>query len=109
MDKQEKIARRSAAEMYPLIKEYESSGLSRLEFCSEHGLKVSTFSYWRSKYLARDAESGSGFVSLVPEGLSSGATSGGITLEYGGVVLRLGKEVSADYVVSLVHKLSERC
>lgn len=105
MDKQEKSARRSATEMYPLIKAYESSGLSRQEFCLEHGLKASTFSYWRSKYLARDEESVSGFVSLVPDGLPSGE----ITLEYGGVTLRMGKEVTADYVASLVHKLSGRC
>jgi hypothetical protein len=105
MDKQEKSARRNAKEMFPLIKDYESRGLTQQAFCAEHGLKVSTFSYWRRKYLARGEESGSGFVSLVPEGLPSGD----ITLEYGGVVLRLGKEVSPDYVVSLVHKLAGRC
>ena len=105
MDKQEKSARRSASEMYPLIKEYEARSLSRQEFCAVHGLKVATFSYWRNKYLAREAESGSGFVSLVPAGFPSGE----ITLEYGGVVLRLVKEVSPDYVVSLVHKLAGGC
>jgi hypothetical protein len=105
MDKQEKRARRSESEMFPLIEAYELSGLTQQAFCAEHGLKVATFSYWRRKYLARAEDSGSGFVSLVPGGLPPGD----ITLEYGGVILRLGKEVSPDYVVSLVHKLAGRC
>lgn len=32
-----------------LFEEYRNSGTRRKEFCSERGLKLSTFDYWRSR------------------------------------------------------------
>src|ERR1700683_597411 len=49
--------RRSRQEVEQLIAEYESSGLSRSEFCRERGLSLSTLSRYR-KRRARQAPAG---------------------------------------------------
>jgi transposase-like protein len=41
--------RRSRQEVEQLIEEYESSGLSRSEFCRERGLSLSTLSRYRKR------------------------------------------------------------
>ena len=41
--------RRSRQEVEQLIAEYESSGLSRSEFCRERGLSLSTLSRYRKR------------------------------------------------------------
>jgi hypothetical protein len=41
--------RRSRTEAAQLISEYETSGLSRVEFCQKRGLSLSTFSRYRSR------------------------------------------------------------
>jgi len=38
------------SEMFSLIAEWESSGLDRSSFCELHDIKVSKFSYWRTRY-----------------------------------------------------------
>lgn len=38
------------SEMFALIGIWESSGLDRATFCEQHGIKVSKFSYWRTRY-----------------------------------------------------------
>ena len=40
--------------MFPLIKLWEDSGLTRAEFCQRHDLQLGTFTYWRKKYLASE-------------------------------------------------------
>jgi transposase-like protein len=41
--------RRSRTEVEQLVAEYEASGLSRIEFCTKHGLSLSTFSRHRKR------------------------------------------------------------
>jgi hypothetical protein len=41
--------RRSRAEVEQLIAKYETSGLSRIEFCAKHELSLSTFSRHRKR------------------------------------------------------------
>lgn len=41
---------RSAEEMFPLIQEWERSGLSQKEFYSHHGIKSHVFRYWLRRY-----------------------------------------------------------
>jgi hypothetical protein len=109
MEKKRKYIRRNPAQMYALMQAYESSGQSIKEFCLCHDLAPSTFSYWRNKYLSKEASGegtiSGGFVSLIPEDVGSGS----IRLLYGEVALDFGSGVSVDYLASLVHKLSGRC
>lgn len=43
--------RNTKEQIYGLILEWESSGLSQEKFFSRHGIPRSTFSYWRKQYL----------------------------------------------------------
>lgn len=104
METQQTSTRRSAKEMYPLIAAYENSDQSQAIFCAHHGLKQSTFSYWRGKYLRAGQEEEPRFVNLVPQ-----ASACGISLQYGGVDVRFGSEVSLEVVAELVRKLGEGC
>ncbi|MEM9718320.1 MAG: hypothetical protein AAGA10_03695 [Bacteroidota bacterium] len=42
---------RSSEEMFPLVESYRSGEMNRTDFCEAHGLSLSTFNYWQSKYL----------------------------------------------------------
>jgi len=42
-------ARRSAEERQRLLKEFESSGQTRREFCEQHGIAVATLDVWRRR------------------------------------------------------------
>ena len=55
------------SKMFELMVEWESSGLTRQEFCEERGIKLSNFSYWRTRYRQSKSASESGsFVSVKP-------------------------------------------
>lgn len=47
----------TSAEMYPLIRQWQSSGQSKSAFCAEHKIKLHSFYYWEQKY--RKATAGS--------------------------------------------------
>ena len=51
--------RRNRQEVEQIVAEYESSGLSRIEFCRERGLGLSTLGRYRSRQ-GRQAPTGSG-------------------------------------------------
>jgi hypothetical protein len=37
-------------QMFSLVEAHRRSGLSRKEFCSKHGIALSTFSWWQHEY-----------------------------------------------------------
>ena len=39
-----------SAEMRRVLEEYESSGLTRREFCQRRGIALTTFDYWRREH-----------------------------------------------------------
>lgn len=39
--------------MFPLMARYENGGLSKADFCREHGLNLAVFWYWYGKYRQR--------------------------------------------------------
>ena len=43
--------------MYSLIRQWESSGLSQIQFFRQNGIPKSTFGYWRKKYLKETSNS----------------------------------------------------
>lgn len=43
--------------MYPLIRQWQSSGQSKSAFCGEHNIKLHTFYYWEQKYRKQTAGS----------------------------------------------------
>lgn len=44
-------------QMYALIRKWKSSGLAQVNFCQEHQISISTFGYWRKKYLREETTS----------------------------------------------------
>lgn len=58
MDEQQAVSgrrRRSRAEVEQLVAEYEASGLSRVEFCRQHGLSLSTLARYHRRGTPKEA------------------------------------------------------
>ena len=53
--------------MFPLMASWESSTQGHKEFCELHSLTLSTFWYWRTKYLNSQRSSDELFTELQPE------------------------------------------
>ena len=58
--------------MLKLVEEYQNSGKTQKEFCHDHGLKPSTFSYWIKKKRGLDNPE-DGFVKIATDTLSQPA------------------------------------
>ena len=97
--------RRSRTEVEQLVAEYETSGLSRIEFCAKHELSLSTFSRHR-KWRARQVPSPSNPLLAVELSAPSRAA---VTVASGAlaVVLRGGRriEVSAGFDAGALERL----
>lgn len=82
-------------EMFGLVVQWQESGMSQVQFCRTHDLKIHRFRYWLCK--KREEESLSGFRLIEPERNRSG-----ITVVYpNGVKI----EVSSDsvFIRELIH------
>jgi len=82
--------RRSRQEVEEVVAEYESSGLSRIEFCRERGLALSTLGRYRRR--ERQAPAGSGAL-LAVEVSGRAAAPLGTTGSALAVVLRGGRRI----------------
>ena len=81
-------ARRSKAEMYPLIEAWQNSRLTGRAFCNQQGIAKSVFYYWHKQYKV-DKEPG-GFVPLNIKRVDKVASDAYIEIQYPtGIVLRL--------------------
>jgi len=70
--------RRTKTEWTEVFGRFQSSGLSRRDFCRREGLALSSFQRWRT-LIAAPEEQGE-FVELIPSS-NADATAGGWTLE----------------------------
>jgi transposase-like protein len=96
--------RRSRQEVEQLVAEYESSGLSRSEFCRERGLSLSTLSRYQ-KRRARQASAGRhALLAVEVSAREPGPTGTGSALA---VVLRGGRriEVGRGFDTSALEQL----
>jgi hypothetical protein len=97
-----------------LIDEHRESGLSIIDFCSNHGLAPSTFHYWKKKLSKKSIRKE--FIPLVvkpsgsdlPEGstCSEIATGKEATLEVvypNGTLLRLKHDLDLQLLRTLIH------
>ena len=94
-------------EMFALVEACDGSGLSRKEFCSRHGVGVSTFSWWRSEYRrcrrAREGTNKSG-----PSFVAVAGTAATQSVEYrysDGTTVRIPTALGASQVGSIVREL----
>lgn len=54
------------AYMFELIQEWEVSGLSKKDFCHNHGIIRSNFYYWFKKWKNSKSEAREGFLEITP-------------------------------------------
>ena len=84
MDQQAQVVevrrRRSRAEAEQLVAEYETGGLSRVEFCRKQGLSLATLARYRKRRAQGNPAPGDRWVAVEVSGgrprLESGASSG---------------------------------
>ena len=86
-------------QMYALIREWEQSGLTRDQFCNDHNIRVSTFGYWRTKYLrGENPETDSDFLPVYPAEINQ------VEIQYpSGVILRLPAGICVSQIRSLIN------
>ena len=83
--------RRSRQEVEQVVAEYESSGLSRIEFCRERGVALSTLGRYRSRQQRQASVGNNALLAVEVSGRAStpiGATGGALA-----VVLRSGRRI----------------
>ncbi len=79
------------------IETLESSGQSQSDYCEQQGLKLATFSYWRTRFLRErladeiDATEPGAFIAVTPSPFSSVAGSSEVqaSIDYGSIRLTL--------------------
>lgn len=100
------MRQRKKTEMYPLVKNWQQSGQSKLAFSQTHGLKPHTFHYWVKKYEQELADkslpdTNSKFIPLALT--KSAPPKNQLALTYpNGVRLELIEQVSIDYLSALI-------
>lgn len=102
MERDRILSNRTQEEMFNLLAEHASTGLTVKQFCEQKGLSSGMFYYWQKKYktgLAGDRGAG-GFTLLALEGRSEEQTAGDLFAEYKGI--RFYQQPSADFFKQLI-------
>ena len=101
--------RRSRQEVEQLIAEYESSGLSRSEFCRERGLSLSTLSRYRKRRARQTPTGRNGLVAVEVSGrapASIAATGSALAVVLsGGRRIEVGRGFDTSALEQLVRVL----
>lgn len=85
--------------MYGLVDQWRASGQTQKVFCGEHGVKVSTFSYWVSKKKLSEEPTG-GFLPVQTEWP---AASGQVLITYPNGVTLSVKSGDLGLISQLIH------
>jgi len=105
------MAFRTAAKMYPLVRQWLSSGVSQQQFSQQVGLPVHVLQYWASKYRREQPSLSSAprTGDFIPLSLSPPPTVPELTLHYpNGVQLQLKGLFPIQYIGELLN-LSTPC
>jgi hypothetical protein len=98
--------RRSRAEAEQLVAEYETGGLSRVEFCRKQGLSLATLARYRKRRAQSNPTPGDGWVAVEVSGghprLESGANSGLAVALPGGRRIEVGCRFDARTLAQLL-------
>ena len=99
--------RRSGAEVEQLVVEYGTSGMSRVEFCQEHGLALSTLArYQRRRQQGHDDGAGpSRWLAVELSGAHAAGASGLAVVLRGGGRIEIGRGFDAQTLQQLVSLL----
>ena len=98
--------RRSRAEAGQLVAEYEARGLSRVEFCREHGLSLATLARYRKRQSQGSPAAGNRWVEVKMSAgrpaLEGGASSGLAVALPGGRRIEVGRGFDSRTLVQLL-------
>lgn len=119
MDEQQTVAidvrrRRSRAEAEQLVSAYESSGLSRVEFCRQQGLSLATLARYRKRQRKAQGEAATGNrwlaveVASVSAAVGNGTDSGLAIALPGGRRIEVGRGFDTQTLVQLLGVLEHR-
>jgi transposase-like protein len=97
--------RRSRAEAAQLVVEYEGGGMSREEFCQEHGLALSTLARYQRRREAQREETGTARWVAVELSRPHSAASGLAVVLAGGRRIEVGRGFDARTLEQLVSLL----
>lgn len=87
------------SKMFALVAEWESCGLTRKEFCTTHGIKLSNFSYWRGRYIKfHSSKESENFIKVEPV-----ATTSFELIYPNGVKIVLPVNSDPETISSLIH------
>ena len=50
--------------MFTLVRQWRDSGLTRKEFCTQHGITIAKFGYWIARWKEDQSGGGSGFIPM---------------------------------------------
>ncbi len=65
--------------MFTLVRQWRESGLTRNEFCLQHGISLSKFGYWIARWKADQSSGDGGFI---PMGSSRHTSHGVLSVVY---------------------------
>lgn len=104
-----KIHRRSAHERRRWLDRHERSGLSQRDFCTRHGLALSTFTYWKRRERAAGAAQAASFVEVPrPLGERQGVpmSDAAVVIEVpGGVRIELSATTEPKWLAGLLREM----
>ena len=52
--------------MFTLVRQWRESGLTRKEFCTQHGISLAKFGYWIARWKENQSGGESGFILMDP-------------------------------------------
>lgn len=97
-----------------VIEEFQSSGISKTEYCKNNGIAFSTFQYWYKKFTYGEAEeSGSRFAELVDPALEkinvepvpgrpAQEVRGELSIQYGNIRIQVSSETPMTLLASVL-------
>lgn len=97
------LQRRNKEDMFPIIEEWKSSGLTKQAFCEQRGIVKSVFFYWCKKY--REDQGRGGFLPInVISDKSHSAKDSHIEIEYpNSVIVRLPANTPPGTIRAYIH------
>lgn len=96
------IQKRSKEEMFPLIEEWQSSGLTKKAYCKRKDIPFSLFFYWQKKY--NEQQQAGGFLPINIGNKSKTSGKGFIEVKYpNGVIIRLPQDTGSEVIRRCVY------
>lgn len=96
------IQRRSKEEMYPIIEDWPTSGLTKKAYCEQMGIAQALFFYWQKKH-KEELEAG-GFVPINIDDKNKASANGFIEVRYpNGVIIRLPENIGPETIKRCVY------